>query len=79
MSLLKHSIFRDPRQVVVKDPGLGYRQIRVQILALGLTSLSVAAHVNEHMGPMVSTTNMACAFMGLTVKGVSQIVESSNV
>lgn len=60
--------------MVVKDPGLGYGQISVQTLVLGLASLSVAARVNEHTGTMVSTTNMACAFMGLTVKGVSQII-----
>lgn len=54
--LLKHSIFRETRQVVVKDLGLGYRQIRVQTLALGLTSLSIAAHINESTGTMVSAT-----------------------
>lgn len=36
--------------MVVNDPGLRYRQIRVQTLALGLTSLSVAACINEHSG-----------------------------
>lgn len=77
--LLKHSIFRVTGQVVVKDPGLRYRQMRVQTLVLGLTSLLVAAHANEHTGTMVSTANIACAFMGLTVKGMSQIVEPINV
>lgn len=64
---------------MVQDPGFGYRQIRVQILALGFTNLSGTAHVNEHIGTMVSVTTMAYAFVGLTVKGVSQIVEPSNV